>query len=173
MLAVHNPNLLPYSVLGKNLTWMHPAGRLVWSCVILIVGLAVIAVMIRRPKPAEPPTWAQAMLGAIVAFSLMLVAYGTIPHEWIIFANSYLHWSAAAYVFQKNRFVRFDVNKQAANDAVAAVIYVVMLTANVAIFAKWQKRPVAAPATDDGGASAEDRQPAGTSAYNRPVTAKV
>jgi hypothetical protein len=25
MLAVHIPNLLPYSVLGKNMSWAHPA----------------------------------------------------------------------------------------------------------------------------------------------------
>ena len=175
MLAVHNPNLLPYSVFGKNMTWMHPAGRLIWACVILLVGLAVIMVIMRRPKSPEPPTWAQSMLGALSVFSLMLVAYGTIPHEWIVYANSYLHWSAAAFVFQKNRFVHFDVNKQAANDAVAAIIYVVMLTGNVALFAMWQKRPVAQPAPDDaaGEAPGAARQPSGTSAYNRPVTAKV
>src|SRR5258708_3127881 len=121
MLAVHIPNPLPKQALGLHFSWMHPAGRLIYSCLILIIALPVIAGMRRRPKPAEPPTWAQSMLGALVTFSLMLVAYGTIPHEWIIFANSYLHWSAAAFVFQKNRFIRFDVNKQAANDAVAAL----------------------------------------------------
>jgi hypothetical protein len=172
MLAVHIPNPLPKSALGLHFTWMHPAGRLIWSCVILIIGLAVIGWMMSKPKPAEPPTWAQSMLGALAAFSLMLIAYGTIPHEWIIYANSYLHWSAAAYVFQKNRVIHFDLNKQAANDAVAALIYGVMLTANVAIFARWQKRPVAAPATDDGADAAKERQPSGTSAYNRPVTAE-
>jgi hypothetical protein len=63
------------------------------------------------------------------------------------------------------------VNKQAANDAVAALIYVVMLTGNVALVAMWQKRPVAQPAPDAD--AAESRQPTGTSAYNRPVTAKA
>jgi hypothetical protein len=175
MLAVHIPNPLPKNALGLHFSWMHPAGRLIWACVILLIGLAVIMVFMRRPKSPEPATWAQSMLGALGVFSLMLVAYGTIPHEWIVYANSYLHWSAAAFVFQKNRFIHFDVNKQAANDAVAAIIYVVMLTGNVALFAMWQKRPVAQPAKDDDGAGspADSRQPAGTSAYNRPVTAKA
>ena len=173
MLAVHNPNLLPYSVFGFHFSWMHPAGRLIWSCVLFVIGLGVIALFLRRPKSPEPPTWAQAMLGALAAFSMMLLAYGTIPHEWIIFANSYLHWSAAAFVFQKNRLIHFDVNKQAANDAVAAVIYVVMLGLNIRLFSMWQKRPVATHAPDDADASTEARQPAGTSAFNRPVTAKA
>ena len=116
MLAVHIPNPLPNSVLGKNMSWTHPAGRLIWAVVILLIGVGVIVFLARRPKPAEPPTWAQAMLGALAAFALMILAYGTIPHEWIIFANSYLRWGTAKYVFQKNRFIHFDVNKQTAND---------------------------------------------------------
>jgi small-conductance mechanosensitive channel len=170
MLAVHIPNLLPYSLLGKHMSWMHPAGRLIWAVVLLLIGLAAIVVLARRPKPVEPPTWAQAMLGALGAFALMLIAYGTIPHEWIIFANSYLRWSAAKFIFQKNRFIHFDVTKQIANDGIAALIYVVMLVANIKIFAMWQSRPVAAPASAD--ATAAEPQPAGTSAYGRPVTAR-
>jgi hypothetical protein len=173
MLAVQIPNLLPSNLFGLHFSWMHPAGRLIWSIIMLVIGVGIILFMARRPKSPEPPTWAQAMLGAIAVFSLMILAYGTVPHEWIIFANSYLDWSAANFVFQKNSIIHFDLNKQAANDAVAAIIYVVLLTGNIAIFAMWQKRPVREPETTDADAvSADDRQPAGTSAYNRPVTAK-
>jgi hypothetical protein len=157
MLAVHIPNPLPKSVLTFNTTWTHPAGRLIWAVVFLLVGVGVILVLARRPKSPEPPTWAQAMLGALAAFALMIVAYGTIPHEWIVYANSYLRWGTAKYVFQKNRLVHFDVNKQTANDAVAAIIYGVMLVTNVKIFQIWQKRPVATPAPDD--TSAAEAQP--------------
>jgi len=172
MLAVHIYNLLPYSVFGKNMSWTHPAGRLIWAVVIFIIGLGVIGFLARRPKPAEPPTWAQAMLGALAAFALMIIAYGTIPHEWIVFANSYMRWGTAKYVFTKNRFIHFNVNKQTANDGIAALIYVVMLGLNIRLFQIWQRRPVAAPASDDDATAAEP-QPAGTSAYGRPMTAKV
>lgn len=172
MLAVHIPNLLPTSALGKHFSWMHPAGRLIWATLLLLIGLGVILAMARRPKSPEPPTWAQAMVGALAVFSLMLLAYGTVPHEWIIFANSYLDWSAANFVMHKNRFLRFDINKQAANDTGAALIYVVMLVTNIKLFSLWQKRPVRAPEPDEAGAAAEERQPAGTSAYRRPVTAR-
>jgi hypothetical protein len=171
MLAVHIPNPLPKSALGFHFSWMHPAGRLIWATVLLLLGIAVIVVLARRPRSPEPPTWAQAMLGALGAFSLMLLAYGTIPHEWIVFANSYLNWSAAKFLLQRNRIIHFDVTKQAANDAVAALIYVVMLGANIMLFSMWQKRPVA-PAPDAGADAAKEPQPAGTSAYGRPMTAK-
>ena len=121
MLAVKIPNLLPSHLFGLHFSWMHPAGRLIWSTLLLLVGIGVIVAMTRRPKSPEPPTWAQAMVGALAAFTLMLIAYGTVPHEWIVFANSYLNWGTAKFVFQKNRIIRFDVNKQAANDAVAAL----------------------------------------------------
>jgi hypothetical protein len=172
MLAVHIPNLLPKSALGFNFTWMHPAGRLIWATVLLLIGVGIIGFLCSQPKSPEPPTWAQAMVGALAVFSLMLVAYGTVPHEWIIFANSYLDWSAANFVFHRNRIIHFDLNKQAANDAVAALIYVVMLVSNIRLFALWQKRPVREPAPVGDAAAPDDRQPAGTSAYNRPVTAK-
>jgi hypothetical protein len=170
MLAVHIPNPLPKSILTKNMSWVHPAGRLIWACVILAIGVGVIGYLTTRPKSPEPATWAQAMAGALIVFSLMIVAYGTIPHEWIVFANSYHKWGTAKFVFQKNRFIHFDVNKQAANDGIAALIYVVMLVGNIRLFSMWQKRPVREPEPAPD-AAAEPRQPAGTSAYGRPVTA--
>jgi hypothetical protein len=169
MLAVHIPNPLPKQLLGFHFSWMHPAGRLIWATVLLLIGVGIIVFLTKRPKSAEPATWAQSMAGALIVFSLMLVAYGTVPHEWIVFANSYLKWGTAKYVFQKNRFIHFDVNKQAANDGIAALIYVVMLVGNVRLFSLWQKRPVREPAPEGG--AAEERAPAGTSAYGRPMTA--
>jgi hypothetical protein len=169
MLAVHIPNPLPKSLIGLHFGWMHPAGRLIWATVLLAIGVGVIVVLAKRPKSPEPATWAQAMGGALIVFSLMILAYGTVPHEWIVFANAYLTWGTATFVFKRNRFIHFDVNKQAANDAVAAVIYVVMLVGNVQLFSMWQKRPVREPEPD--GATAEERQPVGTSAYGRPMTA--
>ena len=170
MLAAHIPNPLPKSVLTFNLSWTHAAGRLIWATVLLLIGIGIVMFLARRPKPAEPPTWAQSMVGALLVFALMTLAYGTVPHEWIIFANSYLRWGTAKYLMQKNRFIHFDINKQAANDGIAALIYVVMLGLNVYLFAIWQKRPVRAPEASE---EAEARQPAGTSAFNRPVTSKA
>ena len=170
MLAIHIPNPLPKSVLTFNLGWTHPAGRLIWATVLLFIGIAIVLVLARRPKPEEPATWAQAMVGALAVFALMILAYGTVPHEWIVFANSYLKWGTAKYLMTRNRFLHFDINLQAVNDAIAAGIYVVMLGLNIFLVSIWQKRPVRAPETSD---ATEARQPAGTSAYNRPVTSKA
>jgi hypothetical protein len=75
----------------------------------------------------------------------------------------------------------FDINRAAIADAVAAIIYVFVLGANIYFFAAWQKRKVAEPAaegeetaapTTGGGplARLRARREARVSAYGRPVT---
>jgi len=79
----------------------------------------------------------------------MLLAYGTIPHEWLNFSNSYMKWNAAKFIVHSGQkigpihWLNFDINKQALSDTGAVVIYAVMLTLNVILISKWQKRPIA------------------------------
>ena len=48
MLAVHIPNPLPKDVLGLHFSWIHPAGRLIWSIVLLLIGVGVIGEYLGR-----------------------------------------------------------------------------------------------------------------------------
>lgn len=165
-IAVHMPNLLP------DWHFFRPAGRLIWSSLIIVVGVGVILWMCKKPKPAEPATWAQAMLGAVVVWALMIVAYGTVPHEWLTFANKYLRWDESHFLVQNNQeigpihWLHFTINKRALTDVVATLIYVVMLGLNIWLVAKWQKRPERS--ADDTATETV----VGTSAYGRPLTAK-
>ena len=69
LLASHVPNALPRSVPWLRLhnwhisvahsQWPRHAGRLIWASLLLLVGIVVAFVLVRRPKPAEPATWAQ------------------------------------------------------------------------------------------------------------------
>jgi len=170
---------LPWKHIGPfTFSWAQPAGRLIWATLLLAIGVGIVLVMIHRPKPAEPATWAQAMLGAVATASLMLLAYGTIPHEWLNFSNSYLHWNAAKFIVRSGQkigpihFLNFDINKQAIADAITAGIYVVMLTLNVYLFAKWQKRPTREAVAAAAAADAPEKV-VGESAYGRPVTVKA
>ncbi|MFI5054733.1 MAG: hypothetical protein ACHQDE_10255, partial [Acidimicrobiia bacterium] len=87
------PNLIP-----DWLPWMRPAGRLLWAIGFLIVGLVIVAVLMRRPKPDRPATWAECMAGAVGVFALMTLAYAIIPHEWITFSDKYLQWDTTKFV---------------------------------------------------------------------------
>ena len=174
--AIDIKTLPPRTIGPFTFSWAQPAGRLIWAMLLFVIAVGAIVFVAKRPKPAEPPTWAQAMLGAVAAFAVMILAYGVIPHEWIVFSGSYLKWNTSKFVVRSGQkilffhWLNFDINKQAANDAGAALIYVVMLGLNVVLFTLWQKRPIRAEPTAAEGASEE--KVVGTSAYGRPVTAR-
>src|SRR3954465_6875939 len=178
-LAVHIPNLVPKHVGPVHFGWTRPAGRLIWASIIWLVAVGVIIGLTRRPKRAEPATWAQSMLGALLTFALMLLSYGTIPHEWLTFSNAYLHWNASKLLVDSGQHIvgplhwlNFKINKQAVADAVVTIIYVVMLVVNVYLFAAWQKRPAAKPKETAAPAPPSEPETVGTSAYGRPVTVR-
>jgi hypothetical protein len=183
LLAVHIPNLMPRTIFGLHLPWLRKAARLLYGIVLFAIGLAAAAKVIRTPKRSiEPPTWAQCVIGAMFVWTMFALGYGVIPHEWLTFGNSYLNFDSSSFLLHKNRFIPFDITRDKFLDAVAAVIYVVVLGLNVAFFAAWQKRKVAEPVAE-GEAAATDagpitggtifsrlRRAKRTSAYGRPVT---
>ncbi|HEX5586406.1 MAG TPA: hypothetical protein VFZ17_03810 [Acidimicrobiia bacterium] len=134
------PNLIP-----DWLPWMRPAGRLIWASLFLVIGLAIVFVLMKRPKPNRPATWAECMAGAVGVLALMTLAYAVIPHEWITFSDKYLQWDTTKFVVRSGQDFAlfkfpFDINQQAVRDVVATGIYVVMVGLNLFLFSKWQKR---------------------------------
>ena len=134
------PNLIP-----DWLPWMRPAGRLIWSSVLFLIGIAIVFWMMKRPRPNRPATWAECIAGGVGVLALMTLAYGVIPHEWITFSDGYLRWDTTRFVVRSGQeilFVKFpfDVNQQAVRDIVASGIYIVFLGLNVFLFVKWQDR---------------------------------
>jgi hypothetical protein len=110
---------------------------------------------------------------------MFALGYGVIPHEWLTFGNSYLNFDASSYLLRKNRIIPFDITRDKFVDAVAALIYVIVLGLNVYFFSAWQKRkvaePVAAAAPEEtpitgGSVFSRLRRSKRTSAYGRPVT---
>jgi hypothetical protein len=179
VLGLNVPNLIPRSVLTFNITWARHGGRLIWATLIFVVGLAIAGYLTTKPKPAEPATWAATIVGSVLVWVMLILAYGTIPHEWLQFAASYLNWGTDSFIMRQNRIVHFDINKQAVAHIIVVGIYGFMLTTNVALFARWQKRPVAEPtpaaSTDEPPAEPTvrgwlRRRARRTSAYGRPVT---
>jgi hypothetical protein len=183
LLAVHVPNLLPRTIFGLHMPWLRKAARLLYALVLFGLGLlAAYGVIKTSKKTNEPATWVQTILGAMFVWIMFALGYGVIPHEWLTFANSYLNFDSSSFLMHKNRILHFDITRDKAADAVAALIYVVVLGLNIYFFAAWQKRKVVEPATA-GDAVAGDtgpitggtifsrlRRTKRTSAYGRPVT---
>jgi hypothetical protein len=168
-------------VFGFHVPWLRKAARLIYAIVLFTIGLIGAAIMIRRPKrSAEPATWAATVLGALFVWFMFALGYGVIPHEWLTFGNSYLNFDASSYLLHKNSVIPFDITRDKLVDAVAALIYVVVLVLNVGFFVAWQKRKVAEPVTaasaapetpiTGGSMFSRLRRSKRTSAYGRPVT---
>jgi hypothetical protein len=196
VLALHIPNVLPKTVpmvnfgpdgfsINHDSQWMRPAGRLIWSTVIFAIGTVVAIRFCKKPKPAEPSTWAQTILGAMFVWAMMALGYGVIPHEWLTFGTAYLNFNTATYVLRQNSFIPTDITRSVVIDIGTTVIYGVVLVLQVWFFVRWQKRPVlelaAVSDTSDTGATGEDarsgplarlarRREKRVSAYGRPVT---
>jgi hypothetical protein len=183
IIGIDIKTLPPRTIGPLTFSWAQPAGRLIWAVLLFVVIMAAIIFVAHRPKPIEPPTWAQCMAGAVFTFAVFLLGYAVIPHEWIVFAGSYLRWNASKFLVRSGQkictrnggvctpvhWLNFDINLQAVNDAIAALIYVVMLGLNIYVFSIWQKRPTRAEAAAE--ATGEEKV-VGTSAYGRPVTAR-
>jgi hypothetical protein len=193
MLALQVPNLFPKTVpwidfarhkgiyINHHSAWMRHAGRLIIWSVLFIIGIVVAYVWTRKPKPVVPPTWAATILGAMGVWVMMALGYGTIPHEFITFGTAYLNFNTATFMMQKNSILPFDITRSIAVDVGVSVIYGIVLTLQVWLMVRWQKRPVAdltgEAVTDDtekraGGplSRLRRRREARTSAYGRPVT---
>jgi hypothetical protein len=193
MLALHVPNVLPKTVpwidfarhkgfyINHHSEWVRHAGRLIWATLIFAIGVVIAYRTSKKPKPAEPATWAQTILGAMAVWGMMALGYGTIPHEWLTFGNSYLNFNTATFLMQKNRFIRFDINRSVVIDIGTTVIYGIVLVLQVWFFVRWQKRPVLELGAEDETVEAEPgrggpmarilrRRAKRVSAYGRPVT---
>ena len=186
MLGVHVPNVLPKTVFGSH--FPRPAGRLIWSTLMFTIGIVAVIIVMRRPKKSnEPITWVQAVLGAMFVWVMFTLGYGVIPHEWLIFGNSYLNFDTTTFLLRRGQWGAhlppFDITRDKFVEAVAAGIYVVVLGLNIYLFAAWQKRKVAEPAVeateidestpDESGGPLRRlraRREKRVSAFGRPVT---
>ncbi len=196
ILGLQVPNLLPKSVpwidfthgsfrVNSHSNWPRHAGRLIWSTLLFTVGVVIGYIWTRKPKPAESATWAKTVLGAMAVWAMMALGYGTIPHEWLTFGNSYLNFNTATFVMTRNRIIHFDIPRSAINDIGATVIYGIVLTLQVWLFVRWQKRPtMEAAVTESAEMQGEEagggplqrlrrRREKRVSAYGRPVTTEA
>lgn len=139
--------------------------RLIGSAAVLLVGLAVVGwLMVRRPPSKEPLTWLRAMVGALGVFSLFLLGFAVVPHEWLNYADSVLGWGRRDLIVVDTPLI--DVSRQAIRDVVVVGIYGFVFTATLALWHLWQRRE---QLFHQEKAPAAGRVPAGTSAYGRPL----
>ena len=162
MVAVPAFSLAPFAL--RNLS--QEPGRFFISLLLCAACFGIFMVLVRRPKPELPATWAQSMLGAVAVFGLFLLIYGVVPHEWLTWADSKLGLREDKILLD-TRPIKFS--GRALRDMVATFLYIFFLGMNTWMWIAWQKRGTAKPKP---AAAAATPEPAGTSAFSRPVTKK-
>jgi hypothetical protein len=178
VLALQTWNLLPKSVFGFNTPYLRHAGRLIWACVIFFIGCGIVFYLTTKPKPRHKPTWAQTIFGAVLTWVLLILGYGTIPHEWLQFGAAYLNFGTDTFFIRKNQagshIPPFFVTRQDVIHFIVIGIYAFVLTLNVYLFVRWQKRPEPEPLEEGAavtpGESRLRRRLRRNSAFGRPVT---
>ncbi|MEL7208290.1 MAG: hypothetical protein AAGK32_08695 [Actinomycetota bacterium] len=120
----------------------------------LLVMLAMVApipwLMQRRP-PDTPTTWGEAMFGALWVTCILFLAFGVIPHQWIVWADSDLGWRSDRFLVGPGEILAdlpFDIPYTALRDIMVVNIHVVFAVGMVWLWAKWQNRGQE-PAGDD------------------------
>ncbi len=138
----------------------------------LMVG-AIVQVGKRRP-PNTPLTWGEAFLAATFVFALMLMLYGIVPNQWLLWADNELGWRSDSIglptpfgrLFPSGLEFwgrgRILITAETVRDAVAALLYIVFLVGQVVGWKMWQQR---------GKKPAVPEIP--TSAYGRPLVRKA
>ena len=124
----------------------------------LLITILLVAGIVwygkRRPIGARL-TWAEAMLAGVYCFFIAFMAYGIVPHQWLMLAENEWSWRADRIVIGPGRILEaqanggwmpFTITYRVLGDSVAVLIYVVALGVHVWLVAWWQDRAKARPA---------------------------
>lgn len=134
---------------GRQFPYLNVAFVASWIVSILAL-LPVIWYAKRRPVD-QVTTWGEAMIGATYVFFILFWIYGTVPHQWLTYAEGELNWRSDKFLvgprwgFAGGEGVvewalPFTITYTTIKDLIAVAIYGIGLVANVALFVIWQKR---------------------------------
>jgi hypothetical protein len=113
-----------------------------------VMALAAIPFGKRRPKDA-PVTWGEAMVGSVYVFFVMFLAFGVVPHQFIVHADNDLGWRKDKLLNGPFDLLQaqanggnfpFTVSYEAVRDILVVVIHVYFIALMIYLFVWWQKR---------------------------------
>jgi hypothetical protein len=144
------------------------------SVLVTVLLTALVIPMAKRRPVGTPITWGEAMVASVYAFFLMFWAYGLVPHLWLTWAGNELGWRPDKLLFGPGAILKpqsaggwnpITITYQSLRDIIAVLIYVVLLSTQVGLWAWWQNRGKRA-------AAAEIEASTATSEYGRPLVRK-
>ena len=135
-----------------------PNEAFTWSIVAAVI-LTLLVLWQAKTRPADAPlTWGAAMVGSAFVFGFMLLVYGIVPHQWLVYADSELLWRSDRFVMGPEvglpngegiiEFILpFRLPYLIIRDLIAVVIYGIALAGQIALWSIWQKRGEVAETT--------------------------
>jgi hypothetical protein len=120
----------------------------------LLLLLAMVAPIMRlmRTRPADAQlSWGEAMVGSFWVAAMMFLAFGVIPHQWIVWADSDLGWRSDRFLVGPGEILAdlpVEIPYTVLRDTGVIIFHVVFAVALVVLWANWQKRGSKAPADD-------------------------
>ena len=119
------------------------------SLLVLVLGVLLVIPLAKRRPVGTPLTWGEAMVSAVYVFFLGFWAYGIVPHLWLTWADNELQWRPDAIVYGPGSILQpqvlggnfpMTITYQTIRDIIAVGIYVVLLGAQIGLWAWWQNR---------------------------------
>ena len=121
------------------------------SWIVSLVALIPVFRLMKTRPVDKVATWGEAMAGATYVFFILFWIYGTVPHQWLTYAEAELNFRSDIFFvgwttpWDSNQGIvewalPFDITYSTIKDLIAVVIYGIGLVANVAVFVMWQKR---------------------------------
>jgi hypothetical protein len=138
--------------------------------VTLLLTYAVVPYGKRRPV-GKKLTWGESMLGAAYVFFVCFLAYGVVPHHFLIHAGGELGWRKDKLLFGPGGILKprslggwnpITLQYEAIQDTIAVLIYVVLLALQIYMWYWWQNR----------GKAKKSIGELATSSFGRPLVKK-
>ena len=114
------------------------------ATILLMAGILLYGQ--HRPVGA-PLSWGEALAAATFVFFLMFLAYGVVPHQWLLWANIELRYTPSKKIFTVGQWEifgagmpPFTMDAEKLRDLIVVAIYGFYLTCHVALWAIWQDR---------------------------------
>lgn len=147
------------------------------TLLVLALGVAIAGYFAKRRPIGTPFSWGEAMAAGTFVFFMMFWAYGVVPHYLLMWADNELNWrpdvplSEYSWIggitlgfFEPQEaggWFPVSINMKHVRDLLVVLLYVVLLGAQIYLWAWWQKRGTSDVSTE-----------VATSDFGRPLVRK-